>query len=135
MHTIEVNLFRPWYAIDSEVILEISHPNMQKEYTQSSLVSDKEQWRRLVGKHGLDERNKAGAVLCIEPVNGYEYLVKKNSIHYGTLMHPATKLSHMIDLIVVRAGQQVCCKDVHVMRGCYAIMWATTGCMLYLIMY
>lgn len=71
-----------------------------------------------MGKHVLDKRNEAGEGLLqfcalIELVNGYEHL---NNIHYGSWMHPTTKVSHMIDLIVVRAGQQFCYIDVYVMR-------------------
>ena len=32
-------------------------------------------------------------------------------------MHPATKLSHMIDLVVMKACQRAYCRDVQVMRG------------------
>ena len=42
---------------------------------------------------------------------------QKKNIHYGTWMHLATKLSHMIDFVVMRANQRVCCSDVQVMRG------------------
>ena len=42
---------------------------------------------------------------------------QKKLIHYGTWMHPATKLHYMIDFIVMRSGQQMCCLDVQVMRG------------------
>ena len=35
-------------------------------------------------------------------------------MQYGTWMHPATKV---IDLVMVRAGQRKCCRDVQVMRG------------------
>ena len=32
-------------------------------------------------------------------------------------MHPATKLSHMIDLVLLRMNQRFYCTDVQVMRG------------------
>jgi len=52
---------------------------------------------------------------------------QKNPIYYGTWMHPATKLHHMIDLIVMKSSQRMCCLDVQVMRG--ANCW-TDHCMV-----
>ena len=42
---------------------------------------------------------------------------RKKSMHYGTWIHPATKVSHMIDLVMVRTDHRMFCKDVRVMRG------------------
>ena len=42
---------------------------------------------------------------------------KKKSIYYGSWIHPATKLFHMIDFVVMRTKQRVCCRDAQVMRG------------------
>ena len=59
-----------------------------------------------------------GAVtaLCYEPIDCYEHLFKK-CIRYGTWTHPATKVSHMIDLVIMQINQQMYCKGVSVMRG------------------
>jgi len=43
--------------------------------------------------------------------------LQKKPIHYSTWMHPATKLHHMIDFVVMRPSQRMCCLDVQVMRG------------------
>lgn len=32
-------------------------------------------------------------------------------------MHPATKRFHMMDLVLMRARQRFCCRDVQVMKG------------------
>ena len=53
------------------------------------LGSDEEQCQGIMGKHGLDDRNEAGevTVLCIESVDSYEYLVRKEECllwHLGT---------------------------------------------------
>ena len=42
---------------------------------------------------------------------------EKKDIYFGTWRHPGTKKDHTIDLVMMRAGQRVCCKDVQVMRG------------------
>ena len=42
---------------------------------------------------------------------------EKKTVYFDTWVQPATKLSHMIDHVVVRAGQIVYCKNVRVMRG------------------
>ena len=41
--------------------------------------------------------------------------LKKKSVWYGTWNHPATRVSHMIDLVMMRMDQQMYCKDVSVM--------------------
>ena len=42
---------------------------------------------------------------------------QRKVMHQGTWTHPATKRCHMIDFVVMRAGQKCYCKDVWVMRG------------------
>ena len=85
------------------------------------LKSDEEEWRGVVGKHGLDERNEVGEdflqFCALNQLTVMNTWFQKRDIYYGTWMHPATKWFHMIDLVVMRAAQRVCCKDVQVMRG------------------
>ena len=85
------------------------------------LKPDEEEWGGIVGKHGLDERNEAGEEFmqfcALNQLKVMNTWFQKKSIYYGTWMHPATKVFHMIDLVVMRAKQRVCCKDVQVMRG------------------
>ena len=77
----------------------------------------------VVGKHGLDERNEAGEEFmqfcALNQLTVMTIWFQKKIIYYGTCtwMHPATKQFHMIDLIVMRAKQRVCCGDVQVTRG------------------
>ena len=46
---------------------------------------------------------------------------QKDSLHYGTWTHPATKKCNMIDFVVVRSAQCHHCLDVQVIRG--ATFW------------
>lgn len=75
-------------------------------------------WHEVIGKHGLDERNLAGEnflqFCAVNQLTVMNTWFQKRNIYFGTWMHPATKKHHMIDLIVMRATQRVCCKA---MRG------------------
>ena len=75
----------------------------------------------MIGKHGLDERNEAGEqlmqVCALNELTVMNTWFEKKRVQYGTWMHPRTKVSHMIDLVVLRAGQRMCCRDVQAMRG------------------
>ena len=42
---------------------------------------------------------------------------RKKSIHYGTWRHPASEVSHIIDLVMMWMDQRKYCGDVCVMRG------------------
>ena len=83
--------------------------------------SDDGLWSNVIGGHGLEERNLAGEeFLQVCELNQLLIMntwFQKKQIHYGTWMHPATKLCHMIDFIVMRQSQRMCCIDVQVMRG------------------
>ena len=85
------------------------------------LKSDEEEWQGVVGRNGLDERNEAGEDLmqfcALNQLTVMNTWFQKKLVQYGTWTHPATKVSHMIDLVVMRAGQRMCCRDVQVMRG------------------
>ena len=78
-------------------------------------------WRGVRGRHGVGCCNEAGEkFLEFCAVNQFTimstWFVKK-SIHLATWKHPATKQSHMIDYVVMRAEQRMLCTDVQVMRG------------------
>ena len=81
----------------------------------------KECWRGIVGRHGLDERNESGEELlqfcAMNQLTVMNTWFKKKSVRYGTWTHPATGVSHMIDLVMMRMDQRMYCKDVSVMRG------------------
>lgn len=85
------------------------------------LKPDEEEWRGVLGRNGLDERNEAGEDLmqfcALNQMSVMNTWFQKRQVQYGTWTHPATKVSHMIDLVVMRAGQRMCCRDVQVMRG------------------
>ena len=78
-------------------------------------------WRDVLGRYGLPERNQAGeALLEVCAINELSIMntwFQKKSVHQGTWTHPATKATHMIDFIMMRANQRVHCRDVRVMRG------------------
>ena len=76
--------------------------------------SDDSLWSNVIGGHGLEERNLAGEEFLQVCAFDNEYLVPKET---DTLTHPATKLCHMIDFVVMRQSQRMCCIDVQVMRG------------------
>ena len=83
-------------------------------------------WHSGVGRYGIEERNFAGE-------DSYNFISVTNylswtlgSIHYGTWMHSATKLHHMMDFVVMRSSKRMCCLDVQVMRE--ANFW-TDHCM------
>jgi len=52
---------------------------------------------------------------------------QKKPIYYGAWMHPATKLYHMIDFVVMRSSQRMHCLDVQVMRE---VNYWTDHCMV-----
>ena len=85
------------------------------------LKDGEEEWQGVIGKHGLDERNEVGEEFlqfcALNQLTVMNTWFQKKNIYYGTWIHQATKLSHMIDLVVMRAGQRVYCRDVQVMRG------------------
>ena len=75
----------------------------------------------VIGRHGLDERNLAGEkFLQVCELNQLLIMntwFQKKQIHYSTWTHPASKLCHMIDFIVIRQSQRMCSINVQVMRG------------------
>ena len=78
-------------------------------------------WRGILGRHGLSERNQSGEELlefcAMNELSIMNTWYEKKEIHQGTWTHPATKKSHMIDFVMMRAGQKMYCRDVQVMRG------------------
>ena len=78
-------------------------------------------WQGVLGRYGKSERNLAGVELlefcAVNELSVMNTWFKKREIHQGTWTHPATKKCHMIDFVVMRAGQRIHCRDVHVMRG------------------
>ena len=73
-------------------------------------------WRGVVGRYGIEERNHSGEnflQFCEHnQLTEMNTCFQKKLIHYGTWMHPATKLHHIIDVIVMRSGQRMSCLDV-----------------------
>ena len=73
------------------------------------------------GRHGVGCCNEAGEkFLEFCAVNQFTVIstwFTKKSTHLATWKHPATKQSHMIDYVMMRAEQCVLCTDVQVMRG------------------
>lgn len=86
-------------------------------------------WQRVLGRHGMHERNLAGVELlefcAVNELSIMNTWFQKRQIHQGTWTHPATKKCHMIDFVVMRADQRVHCRDVRVMRG--ANCWTDHG--------
>ena len=82
------------------------------------LKHGEEGWQGVLVKNGLDERNKAGEAFIhfcgLNQLTVMNSWFQKKCINFG--MHPATKLFLMIDLVVMRAKQKVCCRNVRVMR-------------------
>ena len=78
-------------------------------------------WSRTIGRYGLTRRNHAGEELLqfceLNQLTVLNTCFQKKSIHLGTWMHPATKLCHIIDFVVIRTTQRKCCFDVQVMHG------------------
>ena len=85
------------------------------------LKPGEEEWRGVVGKHRLDERNEAGEEFmqfcALNQLTVMNTSFQKNNIYYDTWMHPSTKQFHTVDQIVMRAKQRACCEDLLVMRG------------------
>ena len=84
-------------------------------------VADGDVWRGVRGRHGVGCCNEAGEkFLEFYAVNQFTIMntwFTKKSIHLATWKHPATKQSHMIHYVVMRAEQRMLCTDVQVMRG------------------
>ena len=78
-------------------------------------------WHKTIGRYGLAERYRAGQELLqfceLNQLTALNTCFQKKSIHLGTWVHPATKICHMIDFMVMRTSQRKCCLDVQVMRG------------------
>ena len=78
-------------------------------------------WCGVLGRHGMSERNLPGEEFlefcAANSLSIMNTLFQKKVVHQGTWTHPATKRCHMIDFVVMRAGQKCYCKDVRVMRG------------------
>ena len=78
-------------------------------------------WHKTIGRYGLAERNCAGEELLqfceLSQLTVLNTCFQKKSIHLGTWVHPATKLCHMIDFVMMRTTQRKCCLNVQVMHG------------------
>ena len=87
----------------------------------ASSVSDDHLWRGIWGKYGVGVCNEARErFLEFCAVNYFTVMntwFSKKPIHLATLRHPATKEMIMIDYVVMRSEQRMCCTDVRVMRG------------------
>ena len=85
------------------------------------LKPDDDLWHGVIGRHGIDERNLAGEEFLqfctVNQLTVMNTWFQKKEVYFGTWLHPATKKEHMLDLIVMRAAQRACCRDVRVMRG------------------
>ena len=76
-------------------------------------------WHGTIGRYGLAERNCAGEELLqfceLNQLAILNTCFQKKSIHLGTWIHPATKLCHMIDFVVMKKNQTV--------SGCAGYAW------------
>jgi len=83
------------------------------------VFDDNETWTGVLGKHGIGVRNSAGEDLL--QFCGINQLSVMNSFfekrYYGTWIHPGTRISHMIDFVLMKTSQRISCMDVQVMRG------------------
>ena len=79
------------------------------------------EWRGVRGRHGVGNCNEAGERLlefcAINELTIMSTWFEKKQHHLTTWKHPATKQSHMIDYVIMRADQRHMCTDVQVMRG------------------
>ena len=82
---------------------------------------DDDLWLGVRGRHGVGVCNEAGErFLEFCALNQFSIMntwFEKKQHHLATWKHPATKPSHMIDFVVMRAAQRFFCTDVQVMRG------------------
>ena len=78
-------------------------------------------WRGVRGRHGVGRCNQAGEKLLefcsLNQLPIMNTWFEKKRHHLTTWKNPATKESHMIDYVIMRADQRVLCVDVQVMRG------------------
>ena len=85
------------------------------------VANDGALWGRALGLFGLGACNQAGEdLLMFCNSNGLSIMntnYKKKESRRGTWTHPATRQSHLIDYIIMRADQRCCCEDVSVVRG------------------
>ena len=60
------------------------------------LKPDEEEWQGVLGKHGIDERNEAGEEFlqfcALNQLTVMNTWFRKDSIYYGTWMHPVTNV-------------------------------------------
>ena len=79
-------------------------------------ILDDEVWHGVVGQHGMAERNMAGEEFlqfcALNQLTAVMNTWYQKEIYFGTWMYPATKALHVLDLVVMRANQRACCKDV-----------------------
>ena len=85
------------------------------------VANDGALWGRALGPFGLGACNQAGEDLLMF-CNSNELSItntnyKKKESRRGTWMHPATRQSHLIDYIIMRADQRCYCEDVSVVCG------------------
>ena len=82
---------------------------------------DDDLWLGVRGRHGVGVCNEAGErFLEFCALNQFSIMntwFEKKQHHLATWKHPATKQSHMIDFVVMRAAQRFFYTDVQVMRG------------------
>ena len=86
-----------------------------------SAIGSNDVWRGVRGRHGVGRCNEAGEKLLefcsLNQLTIMNTWFEKKRHHLTTWKHPATKESHMIDYVIMRADQRVLCVDVQVMRG------------------
>ena len=82
---------------------------------------DSNLWKRIIGYHGLVERNQAGEnLLQFCELNHLRVLntwFQKKTRNMGTWMHPATKNWYTIDYVLTRLDQRRFCNDAGVVKG------------------
>ena len=82
---------------------------------------DHQQWGSVLGQYGCGQCNQAGENLLLFCARNQLSIMntwfRKKLSTRGTWTHPATRQRHLIDYVIMRAGQRVFCRDVGTVRG------------------
>ena len=86
-----------------------------------SLKEGREEWKGVIGAHGLGEVNSNGQTLlsfCAKnDLTIMNTCFKKKKWYKGTWQHAGTKKWHCIDYVIMRRAQRRLCTDARVFRG------------------
>ena len=82
---------------------------------------DHQQWGSVLGQYGCGQCNQAGENLLLFCARNQLSIMntwfRKKLSTRSTWTHPATRQRHLIDYVIMRAGQRVFCRDVGTVRG------------------